>query len=101
MISYPHEVKNFKEYFKRFTNSQQLDIQFGTMVETPSSALLIEQIYKHADFARIGPGDLSQFTLTTLRENIDPGDFSGNILNPAVIKLIRMVVKTSIKLKKR
>jgi phosphoenolpyruvate-protein kinase (PTS system EI component) len=39
-------------------------------VETPSSALLIKELYKHADFVRIGPGDLSQFTLATLREHI-------------------------------
>ncbi|MFA5894787.1 MAG: putative PEP-binding protein [Candidatus Shapirobacteria bacterium] len=92
MISYPQEVANFKKFFNKISPGDHSNIIWGSMVETPSSALLIKELYKHADFVRIGPGDLSQFTLATLREHIYPDNLSGDTLNPAVIKLIRMVM---------
>ena len=95
MISFPGEVQKFKTYFGQLSGQSNPHIKWGSMVETPSSALLIKDFYKFADFVRIGPGDLSQFTLATLRENISPKHLSGDTLDPAVIKLIKIVMTES------
>jgi phosphoenolpyruvate-protein kinase (PTS system EI component) len=95
MISLPEEIKKFKEYSNTVSPCHTENIVWGSMVETPSSALLVKDIYKYADFIRIGPGDLSQFTLATLRENISPQHLSGDNLNASVLKLIKIVMTES------
>jgi len=61
------------------------------MIETPSAVMQCEEIAKIADFLRIGPGDLSQFTLGKLRENFLPNEFSRMGFHTSVIKLIEHV----------
>lgn len=69
------------------------NIILGAMIETPSSVIRVHKILPLVDFVRIGPGDLSQFCLARLRKSIKPCDFSGNALHPAVLELIKRVVK--------
>ncbi|MDE2249797.1 MAG: phosphoenolpyruvate--protein phosphotransferase, partial [Gammaproteobacteria bacterium] len=60
----------------------------GVMIETPSSALLADQLCAHVDFLSIGSNDLSQYTLAmdrqhpTLASRLDA-------LHPAVLRLIQ------------
>jgi phosphotransferase system enzyme I (PtsI) len=41
----------------------------GAMVETPSAALSVGAMVKHADFLSVGTNDLTQYTLAAGREN--------------------------------
>ena len=61
----------------------------GIMVETPSSALLAEELAGAVDFLSIGTNDLSQYTLAM--DRLHPA-LAGRLdaLHPAVLRLIRM-----------
>ena len=62
----------------------------GVMVEVPSSALLAEHIFAHADFASIGTNDLTQYTLAADRLLGSVAGFQ-DPWHPAVLRLIREV----------
>lgn len=62
----------------------------GVMVEVPSSALLAEQVFAHAQFASIGTNDLTQYTLAADRLLGSVAGFQ-DPWHPAVLRLIREV----------
>ncbi|MHB9288459.1 phosphoenolpyruvate synthase [Halobacteriales archaeon Cl-PHB] len=67
---------------------------WGVMVETPASALGIEQMAEAGiDFASFGTNDLTQYTLAVDRNN---GRVAGRFdeLHPAVLKLISETIQT-------
>lgn len=76
------------------------NLYIGAMVEVPSAALNIADILSEVDFIRIGPGDLTQFTLAKLRTDLAPQELSGNFMHPAVLKLIGHVVTACKKVNK-
>jgi phosphoenolpyruvate-protein kinase (PTS system EI component) len=75
------------------TKAQRRQISLGVMVETPSAALTVASLVGEANFVRIGPGDLSQFTLAQLRHTISPVNYSGHGFHPSVTNLISQVVR--------
>lgn len=94
MITDKSEVIQFKNFLCKYASQKTLkNIQIGSMIETPSAALTIKDIFKNCDFVRIGPGDLSQFTLATLRDYISPEALSTDNIHKSTLKLIEIVAK--------
>ena len=67
---------------------------WGVMVETPASALCIEQMADAGiDFASFGTNDLTQYTLAVDRNNGQVADRFDE-LHPAVLELIAQTIET-------
>ncbi|WP_276251529.1 phosphoenolpyruvate synthase [Haloarcula rara] len=67
---------------------------WGVMVETPASALCIEELCETGiDFASFGTNDLTQYTLAVDRNNTNVADRFSE-LHPAVLELMGQVIGT-------
>jgi pyruvate,water dikinase len=67
---------------------------WGVMVETPASALCIEEMADAGiDFASFGTNDLTQYTLAVDRNNGQVADRFDE-LHPAVLELIGQTIET-------
>jgi phosphoenolpyruvate-protein phosphotransferase/dihydroxyacetone kinase phosphotransfer subunit len=67
-------------------------IQIGAMIETPSAALLIDQLLPHLDFVSIGTNDLTQYVLCAERGSASLSAFSDS-LHPAVLRICEQVIR--------
>jgi len=74
-------------------------IKIGIMVEVPSAALTAEQLVQKVDFMSIGTNDLTQYTMSTDRNNIRVANLY-NSYHPSVLQLIKMTVKACAKYNK-
>jgi phosphotransferase system enzyme I (PtsI) len=70
------------------------NIEIGIMVEIPAAAVMADQLAPLVDFFSIGTNDLSQYTMAADRTNALVADLS-NAFQPAVLRLIRDVIKAS------
>ncbi len=52
-------------------SSSKLDVQIGTMIETPRAALLAGEIAQSADFFSFGTNDLTQMTFGFSRDDVE------------------------------
>ncbi|WP_135305064.1 pyruvate, water dikinase [Haloarcula amylovorans] len=67
---------------------------WGVMIETPASALCIEELCETGlDFVSFGTNDLTQYTLAVDRNNGTVADRYDE-LHPAVMRLLRETIKT-------
>jgi phosphoenolpyruvate-protein phosphotransferase/dihydroxyacetone kinase phosphotransfer subunit len=66
----------------------------GIMIETPSAAILIDQLAPIVDFFSIGANDLTQYLLAADRGNPELAHFQ-DALHPAVLRQIQRVTKTA------
>lgn len=94
MVSNVEELVEFKELadevYREMMREGIKNIKFpdiGIMVETPASALLVEQFKGHVKFISIGTNDLTQYVMAVDRKNPKVG-YLYDHLNPAVLRLI-------------
>ncbi len=67
------------------------NIFWGSMIETPSSAWMIEEIMQQVRFLSIGTNDLIQYTLGNPREAPLP-DYLNSGLHPSLIRTLKHVI---------
>jgi len=72
----------------------------GAMIETPSAALLADQLVQEADFLSIGTNDLTQYTLAIDRGHRRLGA-QLDALHPAVLRLIARTAEAAHKAGKK
>ncbi|MBT2683588.1 phosphoenolpyruvate--protein phosphotransferase [Bacillus sp. ISL-37] len=66
-------------------------IEFGIMVEIPSTAVLADQFAKEVDFFSIGTNDLIQYTMAADRMN-QQVSYLYQPYNPSILRLVKMVI---------
>lgn len=96
MIVSPYEVKESKsilEECKRELSTQgakfDTKIELGIMVETPSAAIMSEELSELVDFFSVGTNDLTQYTLASDRQNPMVTEICEKNSEP-VMRLIKM-----------
>ncbi|MBQ9845058.1 MAG: phosphoenolpyruvate--protein phosphotransferase [Oscillospiraceae bacterium] len=94
IADYFEMVERVKErLFKEGTISRD-NICWGIMIETPSAALISEELAKYVNFFSIGTNDLTQYVLAADRINTNAARYY-NPAHPAVVKLIEMTVASA------
>ncbi len=95
MVTTVRELKQAKQSLQKVKciltkrgASFNANIKVGIMIETPSAALISDELAREADFFSIGTNDLAQYTMAADREN----DILATIadrLEPSVLRLIK------------
>ena len=93
LLHKPSELHEAKEIARSVGLIPHEDVEFGMMVETPASAIIIEDfIDEGLDFVSFGTNDLTQYTLALDRNNELVAKHYTEA-HPAVLKLIMRVIK--------
>ncbi|WP_297520641.1 phosphoenolpyruvate synthase [Thermococcus sp.] len=95
LVSHPEQIRKAKEIALSVGLVPHKDVEWGVMVETPASALIIEDLIKEGlDFISFGTNDLTQYTLAIDRDNERVFKLYDE-KHPAVLKLIENVIKVA------
>ncbi len=71
-----------------------LDIQLGTLIETPAAAVISDEISRVSDYVVISANALTQYTLAMDRENLKL-EYFYEPFHKAILRLIRFVCKNA------
>ncbi|MBE6887234.1 MAG: phosphoenolpyruvate--protein phosphotransferase [Ruminococcaceae bacterium] len=69
-------------------------INWGIMIETPSAALISDELAKYVNFFSIGTNDLTQYVLAADRINTNAARYYDPV-HPAVVKLVEMTAQAA------
>jgi len=93
LVSHPEQIRKAKEIAMEVGLIPHKDVEWGVMIETPASALIIEDLIKEGiDFVSFGTNDLTQYTLAIDRDNERVFKLYDE-KHPAVLKLIKYVIE--------
>ena len=67
------------------------NISIGIVIETPSAAMLIDEICNYVDFLSIGTNDLMQYTLAADRTNENLGEIFSPF-QPSIIRMLKFIM---------
>ncbi|KJJ83888.1 phosphoenolpyruvate-protein phosphotransferase [Candidatus Omnitrophus magneticus] len=107
MISDYEDIKTFRGILNAAKKSLKKDgikfnvkgIKEGIMIETPSSALMIEELLPYVDFVNIGTNDLLQYTVASSRIS-EMVEKRYHILHPSLVRLMEIIIKGAKKFNK-
>ncbi len=85
------EIQNVKKELTKNSIPFSNDVKVGTMIETPSAAMLSDFICAKSDFVSIGSNDLVQYTLAVDRNN-DRVSYLYQPLHPSVIRMLKLII---------
>lgn len=87
-------IQSVKKQLSERSEDFDPNMQVGIMIETPSSAIIADQLARYVDFFSIGTNDLTQYTLAADRMNeLVAGIYDA--FNPAVLRLMHMAVNAA------
>jgi pyruvate,water dikinase len=93
LVHHPDQISDAKKIAEEVGLIPHKDVTFGIMVETPASALIVEDfINKGLDFISFGTNDLTQYTLALDRNNERVAKHFTE-KHPAILKLLESVIK--------
>ncbi|MCX6741973.1 MAG: PEP-utilizing enzyme [Candidatus Pacearchaeota archaeon] len=86
------EVKKAKEICRSIGLEPQKDVEFGVMIETPGSCMIIEELCNEGiDFISFGTNDLTQLTLGIDRDNERIAPLFDE-MHAGVLRMLEMVI---------
>lgn len=93
-------ISNIKEELKKENIAFSSNIKLGVLIETPSSAFMIDDFSKEVDFFSIGTNDLLQFILAVDRNNPYISE-NYNPYHPAIFRSLKKIIERVHKNKKK
>ncbi len=88
MVNSASEYKKWLDVLKNFKLNK---LQLGLMVETPRSAIMIEEFFPYINFVVFGMNDLTSFLLAVDRNNLNIRNLF-NESDPVILKILNNVI---------
>ena len=95
MVNDVGDILQARRYIDQCASALGLDglPEIGAMIETPASAMMLDQLLEVVDFVSIGSNDLSQYVLAIDRGHPELAS-KLDALHPAVLRIIQQVAES-------